>query len=83
LKVGSGIKDFFEEFYKISDTGTEEAHERYADSWVEGGTIVMASKVGRGRDGEFLLFSATFFLFLCLSCRQFIWNDPSVWSSGL
>lgn len=50
LKIDQGIKEFFEEFYKISDTGTEEAHERYADSWIDGGTLVMASKVGKGRD---------------------------------
>lgn len=42
---------FFEEFYKISDTS--DAHERYADSFTRDGTIVMASKRGEGREGEF------------------------------
>lgn len=51
LKVDQGIKDFFEEFYKISDTGTEEAHVQYAEQFTEDAKLVMASKVGRGRSG--------------------------------
>ncbi|KAE8451295.1 hypothetical protein EG329_004460 [Mollisiaceae sp. DMI_Dod_QoI] len=50
IQVDSGIKQFFEEFYKISDTGTEEAHELYADSFVKDGIIIMGIKIGRGRD---------------------------------
>jgi hypothetical protein len=52
VKVDEGIKSFFEEFYKISDTGTDEAHVKYADQFTEEATLVIASKVGKGRDGE-------------------------------
>ncbi len=60
IQLDSGIKQFFEEFYKISDTGTEEAHELYADSFVKDGIIIMGIKIGRGRDGEFYSFSFEF-----------------------
>ncbi|KUJ20963.1 uncharacterized protein LY89DRAFT_420878 [Mollisia scopiformis] len=50
LNVDHGIKTFFEDFYKISDTGTEEAHELYADQFTADATLVMASKVRKGRD---------------------------------
>lgn len=51
--VNSGIRDFFEAFYKISDTGPEEeSHQSYADQFTNDATLVMASKVGKGRDGE-------------------------------
>ncbi|KAF4627955.1 hypothetical protein G7Y89_g10195 [Cudoniella acicularis] len=51
VPVDDGIRSFFEEFYQISDTGTSEAHERYADSFTEDATLIMASKRGVGRDG--------------------------------
>ncbi len=49
IQIDDGIKAFFEEFYKTSDT--PDAHEKYADSFTKDATIVMASKVGKGRDG--------------------------------
>ena len=49
VEIDSGIKRFFEEFYKISDT--PDVHERYVDSFSEGATLIMASKKGVGRDG--------------------------------
>jgi hypothetical protein len=49
LQIDDGIKAFFEDFYKTSDT--PDAHEKYADSFTKDATLVMASKVGKGRDG--------------------------------
>jgi hypothetical protein len=49
VQIDDGIKTFFEEFYKTSDT--PDAHEKYADSFTKDATLVMASKVGKGRDG--------------------------------
>jgi len=46
--VEDGIKAFFEEFYKTSDT--PDAHEKYADSFTKDATLVMASKKGVGRE---------------------------------
>ena len=47
IQVDSGIKRFFEEFYQTSDT--PDAHEKYADSFTEDATLIMASKKGVGR----------------------------------
>lgn len=49
VEVDAGIKQFFEEFYKTSDT--PEAHEKYADSFTGDATLIMASKKGVGREG--------------------------------
>ena len=43
-------KDFFENFYRISDTA--DAHEHYAQQFADDATLIMASKTARGRDGE-------------------------------
>jgi len=51
IQVDDGIKAFFEEFYKTSDT--PDAHEKYAESFTEDATLVMASKRGVGREGDF------------------------------
>jgi len=48
VQVDDGIKAFFEEFYKTSDT--PEAHEKYADSFTENATLVMASKKAVGKE---------------------------------
>ncbi|KAH8664975.1 hypothetical protein BGZ60DRAFT_61616 [Tricladium varicosporioides] len=48
LDVEEGIKNFFENFYRISDTGTEEAHEKYADSFTQDAELVMGLKRGVG-----------------------------------
>jgi len=48
IQVDDGIKQYFEEFYKTSDT--PDAHEKYADSFTEDATLVMASKKAVGRD---------------------------------
>lgn len=49
LTIDPAIKQFFEEFYKISDT--PDAHEKYAESFTEDATLVMASKTVKGRSG--------------------------------
>jgi hypothetical protein len=40
--VDEGMKAFFEEFYKTSDT--LDAHDKYADSFTGDATLIMASK---------------------------------------
>jgi len=52
ITIDEGIKTFFEEFYKISDTPS--AHEKYVDQFTNDAVLVMASKKGVGRDGMFL-----------------------------
>lgn len=52
VQVDDGIKRFFEEFYKTSDT--PDAHEKYSGSFTEDATLVMASKKGVGREGIFI-----------------------------
>ncbi|KAL1585060.1 hypothetical protein WHR41_06186 [Cladosporium halotolerans] len=44
-----GIASFFENFYAISDTPT--GHELYADQFTGDATLIMASKVAKGRQG--------------------------------
>ncbi len=55
VQVDDGIKAFFEEFYKTSDT--PDAHEKYADSFTGDATLVMASKKAVGTPGTELLYS--------------------------
>ena len=47
--IDEGIRTFFEDFYRISDT--PDAHELYADSFTPDATLFMASKKGVGREG--------------------------------
>ena len=49
IPVDPALKAYFEEFYKTSDT--PEAHEKYAESFTEDATLVMASKTVKGRSG--------------------------------
>jgi len=53
IQIDEGIKTFFEEFYRVSDT--PEAHERYVENFTEDAVLVMGSKKGVGRDGMFLV----------------------------
>ncbi|KAH7360576.1 hypothetical protein BKA65DRAFT_188723 [Rhexocercosporidium sp. MPI-PUGE-AT-0058] len=48
IQLDEGIRAFFEEFYKTSDT--PDAHDRYADSFTADADFIMASKRARGRD---------------------------------
>jgi len=48
VQVDDGIKAFFEEFYKTSDT--PDAHEKYADSFTKDATIIVASKKAVGSE---------------------------------
>lgn len=48
VELDDGIKAFFEEFYKTSDT--PDVHEKYADSFTKDATLIMASKKGVGRE---------------------------------
>lgn len=52
LKVDDGIKAFFEDFYRISDT--PDAHDTYADRFVEGATLFMGIQKAVGRQGSLL-----------------------------
>jgi len=49
LPIDDGIKAYFEEFYKTSDT--PDAHEKYANSFTKDATLIMGVKVGKGYDG--------------------------------
>jgi len=53
VEIDAGIKTFFEEFYKLSDT--PEAHEQYANSFTKDATVVMGIKKVVGRPGDFHL----------------------------
>jgi hypothetical protein len=55
IQIDDGIKAFFEEFYKTSDT--PDAHEKYVDSFTKDATVIMASKKGVGREGISLFIS--------------------------
>ena len=48
IQVDSGIKEFFEQFYKISDT--PDAHEKYAQQFTKDAVLAMASKKCEGFD---------------------------------
>jgi hypothetical protein len=64
VAVDEGIIAFFEEFYKTSDT--PDAHDKYADSFTGGATLIMASKKAVGREGKFYLFA-----FVARFCSMF------------
>ena len=49
VPVDAALKKYFEEFYKTSDTPG--ADEKYANSFTEDATLIMASKIVRGRSG--------------------------------
>jgi len=48
IELDDGIRAFFEEFYKTSDT--PDAHDKYADSLTADADFIMASKKAKGRD---------------------------------
>lgn len=55
IQIDDGIREYFEEFYKTSDT--PDVHEKYADSFTKDATLIMASKKGVGREGMDLIHS--------------------------
>ncbi|TGO87198.1 hypothetical protein BPOR_0243g00070 [Botrytis porri] len=52
-EVDEGIREFFEAFYKLSDT--EEKHEEYANQFAEDAEVIMGVKRVKGRE-EILAF---------------------------
>ena len=52
-QIDEGIKTFFEDFYRTSDTPTPDAHKKYAAAFTKDAKLVMISKVARGYDGMF------------------------------
>jgi hypothetical protein len=50
VQIDDGIKKYFEDFYKTSDT--PDLHEKYAGSFTEDATFVLASKKAVGRAGR-------------------------------
>lgn len=76
VQVDDGIKAFFEEFYKTSDT--PDAHEKYADSFTKDATIIVASKKAVGSEGMKSMFSLknSFLIFLLdiLQLRKGMWT---------
>jgi hypothetical protein len=70
VQVDDGIKAFFEEFYKTSDT--PDAHEKYADSFTKDATIIVASKKAVGSEGVKSRFSfKNIYLIFLLEILQF------------
>jgi hypothetical protein len=49
IKIDEGIRWFFEEFYKISDT--PDAHELYTQQFTKEAVLIMASKRCEGSEG--------------------------------
>ncbi|TVY31547.1 hypothetical protein LSUB1_G008919 [Lachnellula subtilissima] len=49
-QIDQGIKTFFEDFYRTSDTPTPDAHEKYAAAFTKDAELIMISKVARGYD---------------------------------
>jgi len=47
-QIDDGIKAFFEDFYRTSDT--PDAHEKYVEAFTSNATLVMASKKGVGSE---------------------------------
>jgi hypothetical protein len=76
--VDEGIKAFFEEFYKTSDT--PDAHDKYADSFTGDATLIMASKKAVGREGKFYLFA--FVARFCSIFRPDTQRLRDMWPSG-
>jgi hypothetical protein len=76
VQVDDGIKAFFEEFYKTSDT--PDAHEKYADSFTKDATIIVASKKAVGSEGMISMFSFKYnyliFLLDILQLRKGMWT---------
>ena len=56
-EVPSSLRQFFETFYKISDT--PEAHDKYVDCFTKDAVIIMARGNVEGCDGESLSLSPT------------------------
>lgn len=51
VEVDPAFKQFFESFYRISDTA--DAHQKYAEQFTKDATLIMASKKCIGTDGVF------------------------------
>ena len=49
VEVDTGIKQFFEDFYKTTDM--PDAHEDYVDFYARDAVLIMASKKCVGREG--------------------------------
>lgn len=64
-EVPSSLRQFFENFYKISDT--PEAHEKYVDCFTEDAVVIMASGKVDGSDGRSLRLLQ---IALCLHNRE-------------
>lgn len=50
VQIDDGIKHYFEEFYRTSDT--PDVHEKYVDLFTNDATLIVGSKKGVGREGS-------------------------------
>jgi hypothetical protein len=50
VEFDAAYRDFFEEFYSISDT--PDAHDKYVELFTKDAIVVMASKRVQGSDGK-------------------------------
>lgn len=55
IPIDAGIIQFFEDFYRISDT--PDAHDTYIDQFTPDATFILASKVSNGTNGTGLMTS--------------------------
>ena len=63
IKPLSGLPEFFERFYEVSDTNSESAHEEYARSLTKDATLIMGIKEAKGYEN-------------ILEFRKGLWTGP-------
>ena len=63
IKLDTRIPAFFERFYAVSDTNSEECHTQYANSLTKEGTLIMGIKEVQGYDS-------------ILEFRKGLWTGP-------
>lgn len=63
LTLDPRIIPFFENFYTLSDSPTDAAHDGYVDSLTPDGTMIMGTKKAVGRDELYTL-------------RKGLWSGP-------
>ena len=63
VKYDRKLPEFFERFYEVSDTNSEDAHEEYARSLTDDATLIMGIKEAKGYDN-------------ILEFRKGLWTGP-------
>jgi hypothetical protein len=76
LDFDPAYKQFFEDFYAISDT--PDAHDKYVDSFTEDATLIMASKKAKGSEGSLSPSFSLFTFIPSISLLIFWLRYPSI-----